>query len=362
MIARYNVNGTIDNTFGISGLQIFYGDFFHGRVARSLAIQNDGKIVVGGYVALDYRNTSSQFALWRLNMDGTVDGAFNGGETIISGMGKSYANALVIQSGNKIILAGYAYNGSSDDFAIVRCNTDGSLDNTFGSDGIVQTPASTAYDRIAGIAMSNDKLYAVGYGQYPGDFGVIARYTLAEGGPLPVSLSNFNAFLQNRSVLLQWKTAGEKNLAKFVIERSADGIRFLPINNVAVTGISTLSRDYSITDEQPLQGINFYRLKMIDADGKFTYSKIVAVKINLVNKLVIFPNPANRILFVEASGNDENARIQIVDGAGRIIKELKVFLNGQTSFSIDISNVPKGMYHLILYKKEKREVQTFIRN
>ena len=205
-------------------------------------------------------------------------------------------------------------------------------------------------------------MYAAGDGQYPGNFGVIAKYLLAAGGPLPVTLIDFTASLQNKSVLLQWKTANEKNLSQFVIERSGDGTRFLPMKSMTVSGISTLTKDYSITDEQPLQGINFYRLKMVDADGKFTYSNIVAVKINLVNKLVIFPNPADRILFVQASGNDENARIQIVDGAGRIIKELKVFLNGQTSFTIDISNIAKGMYHLILYKKEKREVQTFIRN
>ena len=70
--------------------------------------------------------------------------------------------------------------------------------------------------------------------------------------------------------------------------------------------------DYSIVDEQPLQDIDFYRLKMIDADDKFTYSNIVAVKINAVNKLQIFPNPAAAILFVEASGNNENAIVQIL--------------------------------------------------
>ena len=114
-------------------------------------------------------------------------------------------------------------------------------------------------------------------------------------------------------------------------------------------------------DEQPLQGINFYRLKMVDADGKFTYSNIVAVKINADNKLQIFPNPAKRILFVEANGNNENAIVQIVDGGGRKLKEVKVFLNGKTSFSVDISNLPNGIYNLILHKKEKTEVQRFIK-
>ncbi len=100
---------------------------------------------------------------------------------------------------------------------------------------------------------------------------------------------------------------------------------------------------------------------MIDADGKFTYSNIVAVQISIGNKLQIFPNPATKILFVETNGNNEIAIVQVVDGIGRKLREMKVYLNGQTSFSIDISNLPNGMYNLILYKNEKSELQAFIK-
>ena len=178
----------------------------------------------------------------------------------------------------------------------------------------------------------NNKLCAAGYGQFPGSLGVVARYLLTQGGPLPVSLLDFKAVLQNKSVLLQWKIATEKNLTMFVIERSADGNRFLPINSVTVKGINAVKTNYSIIDEQPLQGINFYRLKMVDIDGKFTYSNIVAVKITPDNQLHIFPNPATKILFVEANGNNENATVQIVDAGGRKLKEMKVFLNELPSF------------------------------
>jgi len=66
-------------------------------------------------------------------------------------------------------------------------------------------------------------------------------------------------------------------------------------------------------------------------------------------------------LFVEANGNNENAIVQIVDGNGKKLKEMKVFLSGKTSFSVDVSNLPGGFYNLILHKKEKTEVRTFIR-
>ena len=198
---------------------------------------------------------------------------------------------------------------------------------------------------------------------FPGRFGVVVRYLLSGGGAGARESWILQGVLQNKSVLLKWEIATEKNLAKFVIERGRWNQGFWQINSVAAGRESNLYQgSYSIMDEQPLQGINFYRLKMVDADGKFTYSNIVAVKINADNKLQIFPNPAKRILFVEANGNNENAIVQIVDGSGRKLKEMKVFLNGETSFSVDISNLPKGIYNLILHKNEKTEVQDLLRN
>jgi len=102
-------------------------------------------------------------------------------------------------------------------------------------------------------------------------------------------------------------------------------------------------------------------LKIFDIDDKFTYSNIVAVKINTDNKLQVFPNPADRILFAEATGNNESAIVQIVDEGGRKLKEMKISLNGVTSFSIDISTLPGGIYNLILNRNEKTEVRRFIK-
>ena len=340
-VARYNSNGSADSTFNNGGLPVNpYGNPFR-YIGNSIAIQTDGKLVIGGYYINDNRQVDVHFALFRLNNNGMIDSSFNGYGIASSGAGVNYNNygtSVLIQNDNKILLAGYSYNGSSDDFTIARFNTDGSLDNNFSSDGLVVTPASAAYDRIAGIAINNDKLYAVGYGQYPGNFGVVVRYSLPDGGALPVSILDFTGALQNKSVLLKWKIAAEINIARFIIERSANGNRFLPINSVVATGANTFTRNYSVKDEKPLEGINFYRLKLFDKDGTFTYSNIISVKINADNKLQIFPNPAKRILFVQVNGYNENAIVQIFDADGRKLKEMKVFLNGVTSFPVDISS------------------------
>jgi uncharacterized delta-60 repeat protein len=355
-LVRYNTDGSPDTTFSHDGKQnnVFGPDDYF---AESLAIQNDGKIVVAGSSETP-SGSSSSFAVARYKTNGELDNTFNGNgfQSTYLGGHFNFGTSVAISNTGKI-----AVGGTNDNYAVVLYKNDGSLDSNFAVNGIQTTDIGTEGSSIQSIAFAGNKLYAAGYGKFPGTLGVVVRYLLAEGAILPVSLLDFNAVLQNKSVLLKWKIASEKNLTGFVIERSADGNRFMEINSVKATGVSAFTRDYSIMDEQPLKDINFYRLKIVDVDGKFTYSNIVAVKINAEIKLQIYPNPAERILFVEANGSNENAIVQIVDGGGRKLKEVKVFLNGKTSFSVDISSLANGIYNLILHKKEKTELQKFIK-
>jgi uncharacterized delta-60 repeat protein len=355
-LARYNTDGSPDTTFSHDGKQNnTFGpdDYF----AESLVIQNDGKIVVAGFSETSSGN-SSAFAVARYETNGDLDNTFNnnGFQNTLIGPHFNFATCVAVTGDGRI-----AVGGTNDNYAIAVYKKDGNLDSTFGIDGIQTTYIGIGSSSIRGVAFVNNKLCAAGYGQFPGSLGVVARYLLTQGAPLPVSLLDFTGVSQNKSVLLQWKIATEKNLARFVIERSGDGNRFLTINSITVRAINAVTTNYSITDSQPLQGINFYRLKMVDADGEFTYSNIIAVKITADSKLHIFPNPVTKVLFVEANGNNENAIVQIVDAGGRKLKEIKVFLNGATSFSVDVSNLPNGIYNLVIHKKEKTEVQTFMR-
>ena len=107
-------------------------------MAYSVAIQSDGKIVAAG----DSNNGSnSDFALVRYNTDGSLDTSFDsdGKVTTAIGSGTDEAYSVAIQSDGKIVAAGYSNNGSNNDFALVRYNTDGSLDTSFDSDGKVTT-------------------------------------------------------------------------------------------------------------------------------------------------------------------------------------------------------------------------------
>ncbi|MEO6288845.1 MAG: T9SS type A sorting domain-containing protein, partial [Ginsengibacter sp.] len=200
-----------------------------------------------------------------------------------------------------------------------------------------------------------------GIGDVPDGAGVVVRYVFGSGGALPVSLLDFTGTLKSKTVLLNWKIASDQDLNKFIIERSADGRNFIPLQSVAAINPVSVTRNYSITDASPLPDINYYRLQMIDDDGKFTYSNIVAVRMKQDRKISIFPNPVEKILYVSATGNNENAMVEIIDANGRKLKTMNVVLAGATSFSIDVSKLPKAVYYLVLRKASGVEVHTFIK-
>lgn len=184
-VTRFNINGAQDDLFGSEGRYIISVNDFDHLLGKSLAIQNDGKIVIGGFLEWIYRTHLSSFALIRINSDGSIDNSFNNGGPVITDINSlAFGTAVVVQNDNKIILGGYSNNGNSDDFTLARYTTDGRLDNTFNGNGVSVTPVSSAHDRIEGIAVKDNKLYASGFGQDPGNFGIVARYLLGpEGGP-----------------------------------------------------------------------------------------------------------------------------------------------------------------------------------
>jgi len=174
-IARFNSNGTLDTSFGSSGKVIqpigSYDDF-----GRSLAIQSDGKILLGGYCK---NGSNLDFCIARFNSNGTLDTSFGNSGKVIQPIGSSndFGSSLAIQPNGKILLGGDCYNGSNYDFCIARFNSNGTLDTSFGTDGKVIQPIGSAEDYGYSLAIQPDgKILHGGYcfnGNY--DF-CIARF------------------------------------------------------------------------------------------------------------------------------------------------------------------------------------------
>ena len=95
------------------------------------------------------------------------------------------------------------------------------------------------------------------------------------GLPLPLSLISFTANYRDGSTWLYWQTASEQNSSHFDIERSIDGINFLSIGNVIAAGNSSFIKNYDFNDQHSQKGVNYYRLKMVDVDGKYNFSKFL---------------------------------------------------------------------------------------
>ncbi len=175
-VVRYNSNGSLDNTFGTNGIVITsVGD--SSDYATSIAIQSDGKIIAAGR---SYNGSDYDFALVRYNSNGSLDNTFgtNGIVTTSVGASSDYANSIAIQSDGKIVAAGNSFNGSDDDFAVVRYNSNGAFDNTFGTNGIVITSVGDSSDYANSIAIQSDgKIIAAGYSYNDSDYDfALARY------------------------------------------------------------------------------------------------------------------------------------------------------------------------------------------
>jgi uncharacterized delta-60 repeat protein len=158
-LARYNPNGSLDSSFGSGGKVTT--DFFNGSdICYAIAIQPDQKIVAAGYM-------SDNFALARYNSDGSLDTTFGTeGETNIDFWGaQDYAFAIALQPDGKILAAGYAESFFSGiDFALARLNSDGLLDDSFGSLGRITTDFFGDNDAVLGLAIQpDDKILAAGF-------------------------------------------------------------------------------------------------------------------------------------------------------------------------------------------------------
>jgi uncharacterized delta-60 repeat protein len=146
-LVRYNTNGTLDTSFGNGGIVKIEIGVNINETLRDIAIQPDGKIIFAGTDYIDGTPIDYDFALARLNTDGSLDASFGTGGIITTSFTteRDYAYALGIQTDGKIVVAGSAGEGISpatkaSDFALARYNTNGTLDTTFGNGGKVVTP------------------------------------------------------------------------------------------------------------------------------------------------------------------------------------------------------------------------------
>jgi uncharacterized delta-60 repeat protein len=197
-LVRYNTDGSLDSAFGTGGIvttPIESGN----AIANALGIGSDGRIVA---VGSSYNGSKDNFAIVRYNTDGSLDSTFGTGGIVTTPVGSGYAGAyaLGIQSDGRIVVAGYSSDGSIYNFALVRYNTDGSLDSTFGTGGIVITPMGSGYDIAYSLGIQPDgRILAAGSSHYGSNYNfALVRYntdgsldsTFGTGGIVTTSIGS----------------------------------------------------------------------------------------------------------------------------------------------------------------------------
>jgi hypothetical protein len=172
--------------------------------------------------------------------------------------------------------------------------------------------------------------------------------TINHSVTLPIMLSYFDAAaVDNKYVLTNWNTASETNNDHFSIERSQDGVKFESVGQVKGAGSSSAVINYSFIDENPYNGLSYYRLKQTDFDKKTTISPAVTVKLSKV-KLNVYPNPASSgesVMIDLKEMKSQEIAIQLFDMSGkRVLRKIIQLGDSQSKAQLNLAGIAAGTY------------------
>ena len=174
---------------------------------------------------------------------------------------------------------------------------------------------------------------------------------------LPVELKAFYAEAVGEKVNLYWQTSAEVNSDYFEVEKSADLNRWSSIDRVAANQNAAVALDYTSVDLHPVNGPNYYRLKQVDQDGSFTYSKVVTAYFKKEGfQMKVFPNPfRNQITLSLNTETRRNLQLKVFNAVGQQMHSANIRLERGTAASrIATDNWGEGIYYLNVWDENGR--------
>ena len=171
------------------------------------------------------------------------------------------------------------------------------------------------------------------------------------GGALPIVLTDFKGVLNKGKVSLKWDVATEVNASHYIVEKLVNLGQFEPIGRVDATGGGV----YTLTDNAPVTGMNYYRLKQVDKDGRFEYSKVISVNFETENIVTIAPNPTRGNVRIKTSVTiGEKVLVQVIDAAGNMVYNTTTFTG--TTIDLNLTHLPGGTYVIRMNDKISKVV------
>lgn len=183
-------------------------------------------------------------------------------------------------------------------------------------------------------------------------------FTLGTRSPLnllPVKLLDLKATPKLHEVSLKWITKEEKGLLYYEVERSKDAITYTPVGKLTATN-KIEQNDYLIIDIKPFSGWNYYRLKIVETNGKSSYSVVVKAWIGVTKQLLLYPNPAQKEIKIILPGPRSTSTIAIVNSGGQVVQQLTTT---DQSLAINIESLNKGVYFVKILTNQQIFVQKF---
>jgi uncharacterized delta-60 repeat protein len=368
-VVRYNTNGSLDSTFDWDGILTPSITALAVR-GYSIAIQNDGKIVIA---AQYFDGANDEFSVIRLNANGSMDNSFDTDGLVITNIiGNDLVYAMAIQTDGKIVVAGT----SNNDFSAVRYNTNGSLDSTFDADGKVTTPVTIGEDIATSLTIQNDgKIILAGISNASGNLHILVRYNT--NGSLDNTFDSDGMVITPNICLANGvKVQSDGKIIAIGPYAVAASMDFVVVRYNANGSIdSTFDTDGVVTTDFGASKDDFAYATSIQNDGKIVvvgngyngsynnfmvvrYNPDVATSSNNLSALNcnIYPNPTTGILKIQNQKNDYS--IKIMNSIGQQVYTENCIANKST---IDVQNLPKGIYLLTLQSNSKTYTSRFVK-
>jgi hypothetical protein len=177
---------------------------------------------------------------------------------------------------------------------------------------------------------------------------------------VPVTLLDFTGKYQDKAIVLNWRTARELNARHFTLEKSSTPAAFKTVADIPATGVSQVARNYQYVDQQVSNPVNYYRLKLVDLNGNYSYSKTIMVSAPDGNDISIFPNLVKDQLSVRLPSNATGTRLHIIDSRGATVKAVQVAA-GITLVAINVEGLAAGAYIVVMGEGKGRAGAQFVK-
>lgn len=249
------------------------------------------------------------------------------------------------------------------------CNVNLYWENAYGKDFTIDASDDastwTTLSTITNNTLTTNIIPLNGAGRYVRMYGIArgtgygySLYEFVVNGTiinvLPISLVSFDAIGEGgKLVLLNWVCENGSDTKSFEVERSADNLNFKTIGDVESAGNSNLRSSYYFTDSSANYGANFYRLKLINLNGSYSYSKIIEYNAEPLSTTLVYPNPVSDILNIKTGSDDFIESISLYSTDGTMIINQKVSGN---VFAFSTKNLPAGFYVLHVISDKNRKI------